>query len=55
MNGWKGLFALKDDGKQRAGKKQGTGQFYDEMKEWVKERDSTGVWNDSGSDQGGMA
>lgn len=53
MNGWKGLFALKNDG--QSGKKQDTGQFYNEMREWVNERDSAGVWDDSGSNQGGMA
>lgn len=55
MNGWKGLFALKNEGRQQSGKKQDTGQFYDEMREWVNERDSAGVWNDSSGDQSGMA
>lgn len=55
MNGWQGLFPLKDESSGKKGKKQETGQFYDEMKEWVKERDGTGVWDNSSGNQGGMA
>lgn len=37
VNGWQGLFPLKPEEKS---KKQGEGQFYDDMKAWVDEHDS---------------
>lgn len=41
-NGWTGIFPLKE---QKSGKTQG---FYNDMKEWVNEHESAGIWNDSG-------
>lgn len=45
MNGWQGLFPLKEENKSKS-KKQG--QFYSDMEEWLHERE--GICDDSVSD-----
>lgn len=51
-NGWIGLFPLKDNSNTNAknSREAKTGQFYDDMREWVKEHEHTGVCDDSECD-----
>lgn len=45
VNGWIGLFPLKNERQTAENEDR-----YDDLKEWVKEHDNTGVCNDFGSD-----
>lgn len=51
-NGWIGLFPLKDNSNTniKNSRETKTGQFYDDMREWVKEHEHTGVCDDSECD-----